>query len=138
MFPNKQFFVILLLGVFVGFITAYMFLLSNRVVIRLGDPHSSEELQSVSGPVIDPGDHNKDEEFHKIENKTLAEFLYRKVRILCWIMTGPENHENKARHVKATWGKRCNKLIFMSSEKGTERTTRTPLNKIYISFCLLR
>lgn len=30
-------------------------------------------------------------------------------------MTTPKNHQKKARHVKRTWGSRCNKLIFMST-----------------------
>jgi hypothetical protein len=48
----------------------------------------------------------------------VAQKMKEKVRVLCWVMTNPENHEKKARHVKATWGKRCNILLFMSSTNG--------------------
>lgn len=53
-------------------------------------------------------------------NTTIADQLYGKVKILCWILTGPMNHAKKAVHVKNTWGKRCNKLIFMSSQEDKE------------------
>ena len=32
-------------------------------------------------------------------------------------MTQPKDHDKKARHIKATWGKRCNNLVFVSSEE---------------------
>ncbi|KAL3181796.1 hypothetical protein MRX96_008106 [Rhipicephalus microplus] len=46
----------------------------------------------------------------------VAEELRRQVRVLCWVMTQPRNHAKKARHVKATWGRRCNTLLFMSTQ----------------------
>lgn len=46
----------------------------------------------------------------------VAQELAKKHRVLCWVMTGPKNLDTKAVHVRNTWGRRCNKLLFMSSE----------------------
>ena len=62
-------------------------------------------------------EHSSNETLHRGNSKGALE-LASQVRILCWIMTQPENHYKKAIHVKRTWGKRCNKLIFISSEDG--------------------
>lgn len=45
----------------------------------------------------------------------MADELYQKVRVLCWVMTGPSNLQTRARHVKATWSRHCNMVVFMSS-----------------------
>ncbi|KAG7238263.1 hypothetical protein INR49_030974 [Caranx melampygus] len=52
---------------------------------------------------------------HRGEDSRMADDLYKKVRILCWVMTGPSNLDKKARHVKTTWSRHCNIVIFMSS-----------------------
>ena len=50
--------------------------------------------------------------------KTVAVVKSRAPRILCWILTGVANHMTKAIHVKQTWGRRCDILLFMSSQHG--------------------
>ncbi|KAJ8258171.1 hypothetical protein GJAV_G00193960 [Gymnothorax javanicus] len=45
-----------------------------------------------------------------------ADELFRKVRILCWVMTSPSSLQKRARHVKASWSRHCNRVLFMSSE----------------------
>jgi len=47
---------------------------------------------------------------------SIAESLRQNVRVLCWIMTMPENHMPRAVHVQATWGRRCNVLLFVTEK----------------------
>lgn len=54
------------------------------------------------------------------EDSQVADALYQKVRVLCWVMTGPYNLESRARHVKATWSRHCNLVVFMSSVEDTD------------------
>ncbi|XP_054744306.1 glycoprotein-N-acetylgalactosamine 3-beta-galactosyltransferase 1-like [Anastrepha obliqua] len=51
---------------------------------------------------------------------SLQQRLFDEVRILCMVLTTPAQHETRAAHVKATWGKRCTRLVFLSSEPDDE------------------
>lgn len=53
-----------------------------------------------------------------MDDFTIANKLENEVRVLCWVMTTAKNHKSKALHVKNTWGRRCNKLLFMSNVEG--------------------
>lgn len=60
----------------------------------------------------------------KTERKDqLAEKLSDEIKVLCMIMTNPKSHNKKAIHVKNTWGKRCNKLLFITSQEHPELDT---------------
>ena len=59
-----------------------------------------------------------DEDNSKVLKKeSQIDYSFQKVKVLCWVQTFLYNHDRKAIHVKATWAKRCDKLIFMSNHK---------------------
>ncbi|XP_061749562.1 glycoprotein-N-acetylgalactosamine 3-beta-galactosyltransferase 1-B-like [Nerophis ophidion] len=52
---------------------------------------------------------------HSDEDSRMADELYKKVRILCCVITAPQNLETRARYVKDTWSRHCNIVVFVSS-----------------------
>lgn len=59
----------------------------------------------------------------EVQTTDIVGHLYNNTRVLCWIMTNPYNHLTKAIHIHRTWGRRCNKLLFMSSQLDEELQT---------------
>ncbi|XP_071549546.1 glycoprotein-N-acetylgalactosamine 3-beta-galactosyltransferase 1-like isoform X2 [Panulirus ornatus] len=124
---SRSFILTLGTGMFCGFFSFYLLnstvTMHPRYIEGISPPHSIEshahshdELENAAGPLGNVAMHSSHEAHHAGEGVE-AEHLKEKVRVLCWVMTNPKNHEKKARHVKATWARRCNKLVFISSEE---------------------
>ena len=134
--PMGRTFCYLICGIFIGFSFAFILLSTSSQVSSFGEflipqrpwPKHSDSHghgQDIGEMLPNPhefGGHGADEDFHKGE-AVVAQRLAEKVRVLCWIMTSPTNHDKKARHIKATWGKRCNILLFMSTANDTSLPT---------------
>ncbi|KAI6237969.1 N-acetylgalactosaminide beta-1,3-galactosyltransferase [Aphelenchoides besseyi] len=54
---------------------------------------------------------------HNHEDSDVVGELKENVRVLCWIMSGP-NNTHKAMAVNATWAPRCNKYFFVTAGNG--------------------
>lgn len=119
-------FITLMIGIVIGFTFSQVMDTSRYEIPNIGTSSKNQDvwLEEEVIAEIDSTDVNgiTDEYVTKSPdlNTTLADKLYDEVKILCWILTGPANHEKKAIHVKNTWGSRCNKLIFMSTKEDTE------------------
>lgn len=65
----------------------------------------------------------------KIDQK-LSQDLFNEVKIVCLVVTNPANHKNKSIHIKNTWGKKCNKLFFVTTQPDPDLDTIVvPLNE---------
>ncbi|XP_073469850.1 glycoprotein-N-acetylgalactosamine 3-beta-galactosyltransferase 1-like [Aquarana catesbeiana] len=49
------------------------------------------------------------------QDSSVSEELSHKIRVLCWVMTAPDHLQTKAIHLKNSWTRHCNKILFMSS-----------------------
>ncbi|EPB77957.1 N-acetyllactosaminide 3-alpha-galactosyltransferase [Ancylostoma ceylanicum] len=41
--------------------------------------------------------------------------LFNDVKVFCWVATYPLSHKTKAHAISVTWGKQCNRIIFVSN-----------------------
>ncbi|KAK7008929.1 glycoprotein-N-acetylgalactosamine 3-beta-galactosyltransferase 1 [Biomphalaria glabrata] len=84
---------------------------------------SHEQFDQVIARSALPEVHlDEDKHMHHDDDKE-AKQLAEKIKVLVWVMTNPNNLEKKAKIVKETWGKRCNKVIFFSSETNNDFPT---------------
>lgn len=110
-FLGKISWISLILGILVGFFTTFLIchiIPQNRGAKPPVAIHSwkyMEKLRSLEGLP----------HTHLLDNSEVSDVLSQKVRILCWIMTGPKNLDTKAIHVKYSWARHCNTALFMSS-----------------------
>lgn len=58
----------------------------------------------------------------------------KKARILCWVNTYHKNHDSRIDAIKRTWGKKCDKILFMSDQEDivykTVRVHAPPFHKM--------
>ncbi|KAF6027554.1 hypothetical protein EB796_014135 [Bugula neritina] len=147
MVHRNQFFVGVITGVLVSMMILGVFHMRNsptdmqpssQTVLRIeSDGAANQILPEHVGTQISKGNTNTPlpliegllpahSDNHQEDDTSLADYLYTKVKILCWIMTSPSNLQKKAIHVYETWAHKCNIVIFVSkveTEEGRQHLT---------------
>ncbi|XP_076461567.1 glycoprotein-N-acetylgalactosamine 3-beta-galactosyltransferase 1-like isoform X2 [Babylonia areolata] len=84
------------------------------------DSPTLEPLDVNHGHVSNMGENVRAVKFEDLhahhDDDSVAKEMASHVRVLVWVMTGPQNLDKKAVHVRNTWGKRASTLLFMSSQ----------------------
>lgn len=96
---NGEYIFIFLTGIGIGFILTVLF---NEKTIDTKHPKIKYDL-FVS------------KHLNKVNISTNRLKEVKKIRILCFLNTRPANHLNKAVHIRNTWHKHCDKLLFAST-----------------------
>ncbi|KAM9838420.1 glycoprotein-N-acetylgalactosamine 3-beta-galactosyltransferase 1 [Aulostomus maculatus] len=91
-------------GLMMGFLSLRPLLDTNL------PPNKLQFIEREEKPEDKPGPTDPDENL-----RTSAAKSSQTVRVLCWIMTGPKNMETRTKHIKVTWAKRCDLVLYMSS-----------------------
>ncbi|XP_014786164.1 glycoprotein-N-acetylgalactosamine 3-beta-galactosyltransferase 1 [Octopus bimaculoides] len=132
-------------GIIFGFAFTYMLAYSSQWNTRFfspketriyysnyipDSPHGHGGVEHLGGPDKSFKWADSEHHSHQGETNSLAKVLESQVRILCWVMTNPNNIRKKAIHVNATWGRRCNILLFMSS---ADEPVNLPIVKLPVS-----
>lgn len=87
---------------------AFEFLVGTTIGIFLGWLFLSQNISETNFKIW--------KHFPQLNTSGAYQLLSSEMKILCMIMTHPANHKTKAVHVKNTWGKRCDKLLFITSK----------------------
>lgn len=95
----KRFLLGLFIGIIVFQITLWMF---RKISFSHRDRNEVEKSQSFKFNT-------------ELYETDLSDSLFDEVKVLCWIMISPKFHRSRGVHIKNTWGRRCNKILFMSS-----------------------
>ncbi|XP_046687254.1 glycoprotein-N-acetylgalactosamine 3-beta-galactosyltransferase 1-like [Homalodisca vitripennis] len=111
----ESWFTSFMLGAVCGFFPTSLLLLITSNMLDKRVLHDLRFEQANSDPHKEQRQYSPLHQYNQ-KGEEVAFEMAKKVRILCWVATVPENHKTKAVHIRDTWGKRCNILLFMSSK----------------------
>ncbi|MEE6471762.1 hypothetical protein FKM82_009363 [Ascaphus truei] len=100
-------------GIIVGFFSTFFLAYSFLKASKLQQPSAIWSWRNTE--FMPKSDLLMASPSHIQGNSSVSDDLSHKVRVLCWIMTAPKTLQTKAIHLKYSWTRHCNVVLFMSS-----------------------